>query len=272
MSRARDNSGLDELVLAYLDHCERVQREPANTIGARRRALRSLPLAGTASREDLEVWWASRADKAPGTRIADLALVRGFYRWAMLYEHRTDDPTIRLKAPRSPKRRPRPARRIDVNRLLADETLSAELKRAIALGSHCGLRRFEIATQDWADVDADRGVVRVIGKGNKERLVPIGETSLELLGPPQRTGNIVRPGKPYSPDVLGRRLNRAMASRGVHVTCHQLRHFYGTTALEALGDIRVVQELMGHESIQTTAGYTQPSMDVGRKIAEAIAG
>ena len=272
MSRPTDRP-LDELSIKYLDHCALVQREAPNTTKARRRALRSLGRAGEATREDVETWWASRADLAPATRIAELALVRMFYKWCILYEHREDDPTIRIRAPRASKSVPKPARQADISRLLADETLDDQLKRAVVLGAFIGMRREEISKADWSDVDPDRGVVRIIGKGSKERQVSVGEAVLALLGKQLTRGNVVTAGgRAYHPEVLGRRLNRALESRDIRATCHNLRHYFGTAALAASnGNLRVVQELMGHASPNTTAGYTAPPADVARRIAEAIA-
>ena len=96
----------------YLDHL-RAERQPPNTIAARARVLRSLPNADTATREDVEAWWRDRAHLAPATRSNDLANLRAFYRWAKRWEHRDDDPTLRLDAPKVDKGLPRPLSRAD---------------------------------------------------------------------------------------------------------------------------------------------------------------
>ena len=83
---------MDDLSRAHLDHLD-AEREPPNTIASRRRVLASLGNAGTASREEVEAWWATRRDKAPGTRSNDLANLRTFYKWCRRWEHRDDDPT-----------------------------------------------------------------------------------------------------------------------------------------------------------------------------------
>ncbi len=83
---------------------------------ARARVLRSLPNAGTATREEVEAWWATRRHLSPATRSNDLANLRAFYRWARRWEHRDDDPTMRIDAPRVDKGLPRPLGRTDLHR------------------------------------------------------------------------------------------------------------------------------------------------------------
>lgn len=258
----------DDLSGAYLEWCQ-AHREPANTLRARARVLRSISNAGVASREEVEAWWEARSGLAPATRVADLAGLRSFYKWCQVWEHRADDPTVRLKSPRLPNRVPRPARRNDVRRLILE--LDRPLSRATVLGAYLGLRVSESAGLDWLEVDEDQGIVRVTGKGGKTRLVPISPAILALLGD-NRVGNIVRAGlEPLSAAQLRQALNRAMKLAGVNATSHQLRHLYGTTAYEASGgDVLAVRDLMGHQSTQTTAGYAQPSMEVARKIANAM--
>ena len=75
---------------AYVDHLTR-ERRPPNTIAAARRVLRSLPDADTATREDVEAWWTTRAHLSPATRSNDLAILRTFYAWCRRWEHRDDD-------------------------------------------------------------------------------------------------------------------------------------------------------------------------------------
>lgn len=259
----------DPLTESYLVHCI-TAHEPANTVKARQRALGSIGNAGTATRGDVEAWCAARADLSPATRVADLALLRAFYKWCVIWEHRTDDPTIRLKSPRVPNRVPRPARRADVRRLIRD--LPDDLARAVILGAYLGLRVSESAALDWAHIDPDQGLVRVEkSKGGKTRLVPISDAMVVMLGG-ETVGNVVtRSHHAYAPPVLARKLNRAMRRAGVDATSHRLRHLFGTTAYEvSQGDLLAVRDLMGHESTQTTASYARPSLDMARRITDAM--
>lgn len=122
----------DELTGDYLAHCA-AERVPPNTVARRRAVLSSLGSAGTASREQVEAWWATRRTLSPATRSNDLACLRAFYRWAQRWEHRPDDPTLRLDAPKVDRGLPRPVSRDDLHRLLT--SLPDDLRRAVALGT-----------------------------------------------------------------------------------------------------------------------------------------
>jgi len=258
---------MDDLSQAHLDHLD-AEREPPNTIASRRRVLTSLGNAGTASREEVEAWWATRRDKAPGTRSNDLANLRAFYKWCRRWEHRDDDPTRRIDAPKVNKGLPRPMSRADLTRLLP--TLPDDLRRAVCLGAYGGLRVSEAAALTWHDVDLETRRVRVLGKGGKTRLVGMSPLLLdELL--PDTGGNVVTAGgAPYSAAALQRRVNRAIRAAGVDCTYHQLRHRFGTVALAATGNLLAVSRAMGHASPATTAIYAATSdadLDV---IADAV--
>ena len=107
------------------------ERRPANTVATARRVMRSLPNASDATREDVEAWWASRSHLSPATRSNDLAILRTFYAWCRRWEHRDDDPTLRIDAPKVPRGLPRPMSRADLTRLLP--TLPDDLRRAVKL-------------------------------------------------------------------------------------------------------------------------------------------
>jgi integrase len=255
----------------YLAHLA-AERTPPNTVTARARALRSLATVadpGTATREEVEGWWSLRRDLSPATRANDLAGLRAFYRWAQRWDHRADDPTRRLDPPKTPKGMPRPLGRADLHRLLA--TLPDELRRAVALGAYAGLRVSEVAALDWADVDIEARRARVLGKGQKERLVALSALLIDQLLP-DTGGNVVQAGgAPYTPASLQRRVNRAIQSAGVEATFHQLRHRYGTLAYQATGDLIAVGRQMGHSSPVTTAIYAAASDEMADVIADAVA-
>ena len=246
------------------------ERRPANTVAAARRVLRSLPDADTATREDVEAWWASRAHLSPATRSNDLAILRTFYAWCRRWEHRDDDPTTRLDAPKVDKGLPRPLSRADLHRLLA--VLPDDLRRAVALGAYAGLRVSEVAALHWHDVDLEARRARILhGKGGKSRLVALGAVLIDQILP-DTGGNVVTGTKQsMSAATLQRRINRAIHRAGIDATFHQLRHRYGTLAYQATRDLVAVGRQMGHSSPVTTAIYAAASDDVADAIAEAVA-
>lgn len=259
---------MDDLSRAWLDHCE-AERTPANTVAARARTLRSVGNAGTATREDVEAWWRSRADLAPATRSADLSNLRAFYRWAARWEHRTDDPTARIDAPSVPAGLPRPLSRADLHTLVT--SLPDDMRRAVCLGAYAGLRISEAARLDWSDVDTETRRLRVEhSKGGKSRYVTVSPVLLDHLLPDVGGNVVTAGGKPYSPAALQRKVNRAIQDAGVDGTSHQLRHRYGTIAYQATGDLLAVGRMMGHSSPVTTAVYAQANDDVAAKIAAAV--
>ena len=269
MCRRRIEVMSQDLAAAYLAHLE-AEHAPANTIAARARVLRSVGSAGTATREDIEAWWATRRDLSPATRSNDLANLRAFYKWCRRWEHRDDDPTTRLDAPKVDKGLPRPLSRADLHRLLA--VLPDDLRRAVALGAYAGLRVSEVAALHWHDVDLEARRARILhGKGGKSRLVALGAVLIDQILP-DTGGNVVTGTKQsMSAATLQRRINRAIHRAGIDATFHQLRHRYGTLAYQATRDLVAVGRQMGHSSPVTTAIYAAASDDVADAIAEAVA-
>lgn len=258
----------DPLSAVWLAHLT-AEHTPANTIASRARVLRSIGNAGTATREEVEAWWATRRDLTAGTRANDLACLRTFYRWAIRWEHRPDDPTLRLDAPKVDKGLPRPVSRHDLRTLL--DKLPDDLRRAVALGAYAGLRVSEVAALDWADVDTEARRARVWhGKGGKSRMVTIGVVLVDHLVPDVGGNVVCAGGKPYTANSLQRRINRAMHDLGVSDTFHGLRHRYGTLAYQATRDLVAVGRQMGHSSPVTTAIYAASADDAAEVIAEAV--
>jgi integrase/recombinase XerC len=139
----------------------------------------------------------------------------------------------------------------------------------------CGLRISELCGLLAGDIDWNERLVRVRGKGKKERLIPIGELALtairdywRLLPQPPGVGGRVftmstKKGTPVSPRHLQLRLKKHLAIAGLdqHLTPHKLRHSYATHLLDAGADLRSVQELMGHAHLVTTQVYTHLTME-----------
>ena len=266
MTSSRDlGDTLSDAWLSYLT----AERIPPNTVAARARVLRSVGNAGTATRGEVEAWWSTRRDLSPATRSNDLACLRSFYRWCARWEHREDDPTRRIDAPKVNKGLPRPVSRADLRTLL--DTLPDDLRRAVALGAYAGLRVSEVAALDWRDVDLEARRARVLGKGQKWRLVALGVILIDYLLPDTGRNVVTGTDEVYSAAQLQRRVNRAMKVAGVDGTFHSLRHRYGTLAYQATRDLVAVGRQMGHTSPVTTAIYAAASDDVADEIAEAVA-
>lgn len=264
---------MDELSETHMKWLVAQNDRAENTHRSRRRVLKSVGNAGTATREELEKWWTDRANLAVGTRIVDLSQLREFYRWCVIYDHLEKDPSIRLRAPLS--------ENVVYDKKISDQQihdliskLSPEMGRAVALGAAAGFRVAESAKLDWADIDSQEDSLRVVrSKGNKTRTVPVSPELIKLLavGHPDRTGNVVTAGgNPYSAAQLQRKLNRAMLAAGVDFTSHDLRHRFGITAYRSLPDILAVGEMMGHASVNTTKLYASADSAVKRRIASAV--
>ncbi|MGZ8528917.1 MAG: tyrosine recombinase, partial [Candidatus Limnocylindrales bacterium] len=211
------------------------------------------------------------------------ASIRGFYRFAYGDELIELDLAARIDLPRQSRRLPETLDVAETERLLEgasgeapDEAVRIRDRALLELLYAAGLRISEALGLDREDLALDGGFVRVIGKGDKERLVPVGEVALDWLA---RYLDVVRPawlarqavapvrGGPLFLSVRGRRLGRQQAwaivrraaseaGLSVRVTPHTLRHSFATHLLEGGADLRVVQELLGHASISTTQLYT----------------
>jgi integrase len=258
----------DPLSIAWIKWC-RNEHIPANTIARRIATLRSLGNAGTATREDVEIWWASRTGLAPSSRAGDLAGIRSLYKWCRRWEHRSDDPTTRIDSPHVPTGLPHPMAKHDLQTAL--DTFEPELRRAVVLGAYAGLRIAEAAALDWSDIDVEGRKLWVLhGKGDKARVVAISPVLIDQLLP-DTGGNVVAAGRQANTSAtLQRRVNRAFRRAGIHGTSHALRHRYGTMAYQATGDLLAVGRMMGHASPVTTAIYADPSNDISVKIAAAV--
>ena len=260
----------DRLSVEWLAFQQR-ERTPPSTIARRESVLRSVGNAGEATREQIEEWWRERADRdlAQATRANDLATLRAFYKWCSRWEHRADDPTSRLDAPKVDKGLPRPMSRGDLHQLLA--TLPDDLRRAVALGAYAGLRVSEVAALHWRDVDTVARRARILhSKGGKSRTVALGAVLVDQMLPEMDGYVVTGSDRPVSAAQLQRRVNRAIRAAGIDGTFHTLRHRYGTLAYQATRDLVAVGRQMGHSSPVTTAIYAAASDDVADEIAAAV--
>lgn len=213
--------------------------------------------------------WVDRPRWSTSTRCTNLGIVRPFLDWVAARGEMTPGVSALLPNPRRPRPLPRALTPNQVGELLA--VVPDERGRLIVLlEGQCGLRRAEVAGLTMADVDLGDGSIRVCGKGGKWRVVYPSDETLDALGAwlivrGRSPGALVchqgRPGRPLTPTWIGILVAGWMADAGLKhrpydgVSGHALRHATATNMLRAGVNIRVVQEAMGHESIQTTAIY-----------------
>jgi len=207
-----------------------------------------------------------------------LVSLRNFFRYAQVQEFITDDPTAHLESPKIRRSLPGYLRLEDVEKLLEqpDQRTALGLRDRAMLEVlySTGLRVSELTSLRVTDLDTKVGCVRCIGKGDKERIVPVGRKALGIVERYLREGRaeLVRPGKGGSGAYLfvnrrGGRISRVgvwkilsaygrRAGLRQALTPHMLRHSFATHLLERGADLRSVQLMLGHSDISTTQIYT----------------
>jgi site-specific recombinase XerD len=227
----------------------------------------------TCGSEPLRRWQAQLAARrlAPATIARKLSSVRALFGDLVRRGERADDPSLVLMGPRRRRRLPDPVTAADCS-LLLDGTWNHDLRslrdRALLeLLYGCGLRASEVCGLDIASYDAGAARLRVIGKGDRERLIPVGEPAREALGEWLRDGRprvagacsallVSVRGRRLSPSDVRRTLERRGRIAGVSARSpHALRHAYATHLLEGGAGLREIQELLGHASAATTQIY-----------------
>lgn len=230
------------------------------------------------ARGDVEQWLADQfAAKAKATSIARrLSALRRFYRFALDRGEIREDPTLRVRAPKKPRRLPKQLSEAQVEALLAapDTRTSLGLRDRAMLEMlyATGLRVSELTGLTRAQLAHDAGVVRVIGKGSKERLVPVGEEAVawllrylrearpSLAGTSKRDELFLTARKaPLTRQAFWALIKRYAVRAGIakaSLSPHVVRHAFATHLLNHGADLRVVQLLLGHADITTTTIYT----------------
>lgn len=244
-------------------------------------------------------WLASlNRRRSAATRGRKLASVRSFFRWLVREGGRGDDPTAGIPMPKLEKRLPRPLSIDDCAQLVAtarrasrrpapeggvraqaDQWLALRDRALVELLYGTGIRIGELVALDVRDLELRAREVRVMGKGGKERVVPIPERAREALSAwlsVRRHAGVLgeplfislRPRKEGLPRRLAAREARRILderARGAdlreHVHPHRLRHSYATHLLDMGADLREIQELLGHASLSTTQKYTAVSIE-----------
>ena len=231
-----------------------------------------------AGRADVEAWLAEQfAAKAKATSIGRrLSALRRFYRLAHERGQVRDDPTLRVKAPKLPRRLPKNLSEKQVEALLAapnvEQALGLRDRAMLETLYASGLRVSELVTLKRSQVAIDAGVVRVLGKGSKERMVPLGEEAVEWIRRYLAQARAALAGESRSDHLfvtargsamtrqafwaLVKRHAKAAGIPSASLSPHVLRHAFATHLLNHGADLRVVQLLLGHADITTTTIYT----------------
>jgi integrase/recombinase XerD len=216
-----------------------------------------------------------------------LVAVRGLHRFLALEGEVADDPARAVAPPKPPSRLPKAISIGEIEGLLAaasvgDTPASLRDRALLEVLYGTGARISEAVGLDLDDVDTDAGVVRLFGKGSKERLVPLGSYAAEALAAYLVRGRPALAAKGKGTPAIflnqrGSRLSRqsawavlrAAAERAQltgHISPHTLRHSFATHLLDGGADVRVVQELLGHASVTTTQVYTLVTVQQLREV------
>jgi integrase/recombinase XerC/integrase/recombinase XerD len=213
---------------------------------------------------------------AKPTVARKLAAIRTFYRYMVEREELAQNPADLVPSPRRGRKLPRLLRKDEVAALLdripAHTPLELRDRALFEVAYSCGLRCEEIINLDVESLDFDAEEVRVLGKGSKTRILPVGEPAQRAIerylarGRPVLAGGITgepalfvsRTGRRLSPSDVRRRLQAWLRNAGISsaVSPHALRHSFATHLLEGGADLRTIQELLGHASVSTTQVYT----------------
>jgi integrase/recombinase XerC len=210
-----------------------------------------------------------------------LAALKGFFRYLLATHKIGKNPLLTMHSPKQEKPLPAFLSVDDVFQLLGSiqvkTPLDARDRAALEVFYSSGLRVSELVGLDWADIDFQLGILRVVGKGSKERIVPVGEVALQALRDyaveQQKKWQIACKGEtPVFLNNRGRRITTRSMARivekhlkqaglAVKMGPHGLRHSFATHLLNSGADLRSIQELLGHASLSTTQRYTHVNLD-----------
>ena len=227
---------------------------------------------------DLEkfVKWISELGMTPSSQSRIISGLKNFYKYCVQEQIVTKDPTALLEAPKLKRSLPDVLSFNEIENIISAIDLSTpegvRNKAVIETLYSCGLRVTELVNLKISCLYLDVGFIRVIGKGDKERLVPVGDSAVKHINLYKNHTRVHIPVKQGNEDILflnrrGRKLSRVMifmiikdlareAGITKNISPHTFRHSFATHLVEGGADLRAVQEMLGHESIITTEIYT----------------
>ena len=281
----KPNISISPIVDQFIDGLWLERGLSENTLASYRRDLEGLDLwlqpqkiaIELASRADLLGFLAFKMQQGGSSRSAArlLSCLRGFYRWLLRENKITDDPTLQIESPKLGRPLPKSLTEHDVELLLkapnTSDPIQCRDRAMLELLYACGLRITELVTIELSQISLTQGVVRVMGKGSKERLVPMGEEAIRWIEHYIKTARpalltedqtaILFPskrGKQMTRQTFWHRIKHYTLVAGIkkEVSPHTLRHAFATHLINHGADLRVVQLLLGHSDLSTTQIYT----------------
>lgn len=276
-----------ELAIQFIDHLTVERNLSQNTVDAYRHDLERYleylkgnnTTAVGADRESIEEYIRHLRKRDLGARsiVRALSAIRTFYRFLRTEGMCEIDPSARVDRPRLWKKLPVVLDFFEIEELLDQPDLTTDLgirnRAMLELAYAAGLRVSELLQTGIQDLDMNEGLIRVVGKGGKERLIPVGCVALDYItryldGPRRRLLKKMPPTDILFLNARGRPLTRMgfwkifqknVESAGIGKKCtpHTLRHSFATHLLEGGADLRAVQEMLGHADISTTQIYTR---------------
>jgi integrase/recombinase XerD len=234
------------------------------------------------------IQWVAELGMTASSQARIISGIRTFYKYCLLEDITKVDPTALLEAPKLKRTLPDVLSFDEIELIIGQIDLSTpegtRNKAILETMYSCGLRVSEVVNLKLSQLYLDVGFIRVLGKGNKERLVPIGDSAIKYINIYARTIRVHQPVQKGEEDILflnrrGRRLTRVMifliikglvqkAGINKNISPHTFRHSFATHLVEGGADLRAVQEMLGHESITTTEIYTHLDREFLRKTLE----
>ena len=283
---------LEQTVEKFLAHLRIERRLSSNTTDGYQRDLSSLvdwmQAAGFAdwqslNGEALRSFMASEHRRGLGAKSLQrrLSACRSLFQWQLKHGQLKGNPAQGIRAPKAPRKLPQVLDPDEMARLVevpTDTELGKRDRAMLELFYSSGLRLSELCSLYWRDLDLADGLVRVLGKGSKVRIVPVGKFAREALENwrNESSGKLDTPVFPgrngtITPRAVQLRLRQLAQSQGIwkRVYPHLIRHSFASHVLESSGDLRGVQELLGHADIATTQIYTHLNFQHLAKVYDA---
>ena len=245
---------------------------------------------GDISLQDLQqfVQWVADMGMTPTSQARIISGIRAFYKYCLLEDIVKEDPSLLLQTPKTKRALPDVLDFEEIENIISQVDVStpegARNKAILETMYSCGLRVSEVVGLRISQLHLDVGFIRVIGKGDKERLVPIGSSAIRYLTIYLKQVRVHIEVKPGHEDIVflnrrGQQLTRVMIflvikdlvkKAGIKKTVspHTFRHSFATHLIEGGANLRAVQEMLGHESITTTEIYTHLDREFLRKTLE----